>query len=759
MERRAIIVRGIVQGVGFRPFVFGLAQRCGLAGFVRNDGGAVQIEVEGDANALDCFTDQLKFDAPPHSLVGGITSASMPCRGGGEFRILDSEQVAKSEVFISPDIATCDDCVRELFDSNDRRYRYPFINCTRCGPRLTIIVGAPYDRERTTMASFAMCDACRAEYEDPANRRFHAQPIACSACGPKLHSKHRGPLYADEGALREAILALRIGKVVALKGLGGYHLACDATQSKAVEYLRGRKRHSGKPFAVMVPNLDVAHALCNVSEAEARLLQSPRAPIVLLTRKPGAAIADEVAPRSTTLGVMLPYTPLHHLLMRDIGELPLVMTSGNESDEPIAVGEEDAEGRLKEITNCYLHHDRPIRVRCDDSVTRIVAEAELPIRRSRGYAPMPIALSLPCRVPMLAMGGHMKATFALGRGRDAILSHHLGDLDDFLALCAYEQDIDLYQELFEFQPRLIVHDLHPDYASTHEAMRRAGLSRIPTFAVQHHHAHMASCMAEHGVTEPVIGVVFDGTGFGHDEAIWGGEFLVGDLHRVRRAAHLRYVPLAGGDSATRDPIRTALMYVLDAGEDPGILASRCEVPQFRVVSQMMRKPALSPPTSSMGRLFDAVASLLGVRDRVSYEGQAAIELEWLAAGSQAAGSYPFELIADQAPWQIDVRPMIREIVREKKNGVAPADIARRFHRSISDLIVSVCRLIRGETGLNSVALSGGVFMNALLLEEVAPHLEAERFRVLRHRLVPPNDGGLSLGQLAVAAASNQEDGL
>ncbi len=751
MARRAIAVIGLVQGVGFRPFVFGLAARFGLGGFVRNQTDGVHIEVEGDTSSLDRFFTELTERPPPHARIDQVRCVPQEAQGEADFRIETSTANPSGLVFIQPDIATCDRCLAELFDPSDRRYRYPFLNCCACGPRLTIIKAAPYDRARTTMADFAMCAACRTEYSDPADRRFHAQPIACPACGPQLRALDAdGKLMAGD-PLALAVEALRGGHIVALKGLGGYHLACAADCAEAVLKLRQRKERDEKPFAVMVADLAAARRICDVADAEERLLLSPERPIVLLRKQPDARVADEVSPRNPHLGVMLPYTPLHHLLLRDLNGVPLVMTSGNRSDEPIAYEDADALGRLKGVADVILTHNRPIHLRCDDSVLRVVNGEVMPLRRSRGYAPQPIRLPIELKAPALALGGQLKATFALGQGRHAFLSHHLGDLDHYEAYRAYTQAIDHYQRLWALEPELLVHDLHPDYAST----RYAQATGRKLLAVQHHHAHLASCMAEHGLDGPVIGVIFDGSGFGADGTIWGGEFLVGDYRDFTRAAHFRCVPMPGGEQAIREPWRMAAAYLRDA-KLPFAYASGSEQ---RIVEQMLDRGVNTPLTSSVGRLFDAVASLAGVRQRVSYEGQAAMELEWLAAAVKSNVCYPFEICASAllprgAPvtLQVDCRPAIETIADDVDAGVSASMIGRRFHSTLVEIIAQVCRRIGAEQGLDRVALSGGVFMNALLLEETMTRLTRDGFQVFRHRRVPPNDGGLSLGQLAIAAS-------
>jgi hydrogenase maturation protein HypF len=757
MDRRAIAVSGIVQGVGFRPFVHGLATRLGLNGFVRNQTGGVLIEVEGEADSLDHFLGELTSRPPPLAQVDSIDWSARSLGGDSSFRIEASRADASQAIYFSPDIATCGDCLRELFDPADRRYHYPFLNCTHCGPRLTIVRAAPYDRQRTTMAGFSMCPACRAEYENPVDRRFHAQPIACPACGPRLRVLDgRGRPVTDADPLELGIALLGHGKIAALKGLGGYHLACRADNDAAVAELRKRKHRDQKPLAIMVRDLSAAREICAVSPAEAAILTSPRRPIVLLNRRAATPVSAAVAPGNPTLGLMLPYTPLHHLILHELDGVPLVMTSGNASDEPIAYHDEDAVARLAGIADVFLTHDRPIHLRCDDSVTRIVAGVELPLRRSRGYAPLPLELTVPCPVPTLALGGQLKVTFALGRDRHAFLSHHLGDLDDYEAYRAGVEAIDHYQELFAFEPELIVHDLHPDYATTRYA--RELDPAIPRLAVQHHHAHMASCMADNGLDRPVIGIAFDGTGYGTDGAVWGGEFLTGDYRGVCRAAHFRYVPMPGGEQAIREPWRMAAAYLADAGQGDNVLAGRVPARALATIRQMIDRRIHCPHTSSVGRLFDAMAALAGIRDRVSYEGQAAMELEWLAIEVDAAdvSAFDFDIVENaenEVPLLIDVRPMFAAAAADLRRPCEPALIARRFHSTLVEIASQVCRRLRHRTGLEAVVLSGGVFQNALLLSEVIARLERESFLVYRHRRVPPGDGGLCLGQLAVAAAS------
>lgn len=761
MQRRAITVSGIVQGVGFRPLVFALATRFHLSGYARNDGGHVIIEAEGRPQALDEFLAALTREAPILAQIEDISSRSIPVQESTSFEIQESGSADAADVFISPDVATCADCLRELFDPADRRYRYPFINCTNCGPRLTIVTGAPYDRARTTMASFMMCKACRAEYENPRDRRFHAQPIACRQCGPQLRLLDgNGELLGADDSLGGFTTAILNGQIGALKGLGGFHLVCDASNEETVRRLRSRKHREEKPFAVMFRDSAAPAEHCELSHREENLLRSRAAPIVLLAKKSeianqNSAICSAVAPGNRYLGVMLPYTPIHHLLIEAVHQLPLVMTSGNRSDEPIARDNDEALEQLCGIADVFLLHDRPIHVRCDDSVTRVVAGTELPIRRSRGYAPLPVTLPFESPASILAVGGQLKGTFALARHRHAFLSHHLGDLDHHQALIAFQRDIALYRELFQFAPACIAHDLHPDYATT----RFAQSTGLPLIAAQHHHAHMVSCMAENRLTGPTIGVTFDGLGYGTDGAVWGGEFLVGDYAGFRRAAHLRCVGMPGGDQATREPWRMAVAHLRDAELDCDELLSRIPAPELRVVRQMLEQRFNTPMTSSAGRLFDAVASLAGARDRVHYEGQAAMELEWLATGLSDSGSYPFALSEDRSTeaLSVDTRPMIETIVTDVQEKTDSRIIARRFHSTVVEIIASVCRRVRQDTGLGTAVLSGGVFLNALLTAEVLARLTGDGFRVYRHRLVPPNDAGLSLGQVAIAAERLRAD--
>jgi hydrogenase maturation protein HypF len=794
IQRRRLLVQGIVQGVGFRPFVYGQALRWSLAGFVYNDSQGVTIEVEGTPEALDGFQRALNEQAPPLARIDSVATELVHPRHEDTFVIIHSHKGSERSALISPDTATCEDCLRELFDPADRRYRYPFINCTNCGPRFTIVQDVPYDRDKTTMRVFPMCPACQAEYDDPLDRRFHAQPNACPVCGPQIRldvwsnvgdseivgtrliascpleqltweqwggqdaMKHVPKVNVDFITLAAGLLAK--GAILAIKGLGGYHLACDALDEEAVRRLRQRKRREARPFALMVPGIETAQQLCVLNDAEATLLKSYRRPIVLLAQKMDCPVAPGVAPACNTLGIMLPYTPLHYLLLRAFAKAiepgrpaALVMTSGNVSDEPIAYQDDDARKRLFSIADGMLTHNRDIHMRCDDSVMRIVAGGEQFFRRSRGYAPEPVSLSIELPVPLLACGGHLKNTFCLGKGQKAFLSHHIGDLENLETLTSFREGIEHFSRLFDIYPQALAYDLHPEYLATKYALDSDIAQKI---GVQHHHAHIASVMAEHGLSEPVIGVAADGTGFGTDGAIWGCEILLADLTGFERLAHLAYIPLVGGEQAVHQPWRVAATYLAQIYGDAFLnldipLVHSLDRAKWHVLTQMIQKGINSPPTSSLGRLFDAVAALLGLRNEVYYEGQAAVELEMLAASVDISEPYPF-FIAEQTPAKLNVSPMFESIVRDIQRDLPAQRIAARFHRSIAELLLAACIAARKQTGRNMVALSGGVFQNRLLLEQLMKRLEEEGFQAFINRRVPPNDGGLSLGQLAVAAA-------
>jgi hydrogenase maturation protein HypF len=705
-ERRRFRVHGVVQGVGFRPFVFGLARRHGLAGFVLNDGAGVLIEAEGDPAALDAFATAVSSDAPPLARVRDVAVERIPARDAGTFRIAESRAGAVATV-VPADAATCDACLAELRDPRDRRYRYPFLNCTRCGPRFTIARAVPYDRAQTTMSGFPMCADCRREYEDPGDRRFHAEATCCPACGPRLTMP-----------VEEAVALLRSGAILAVKGIGGYHLACAAGDEEVVARLRLRKARDDKPFAVLTAAPDELAAL---SPAERELLRGPEAPIVLAVRRAGAPIAPSVAPGSPWVGLLLPYSPLHHLLAADFGG-PLVLTSGNRSDEPIAIDDGDARTRLRAIADAFLSHDRPIHRRCEDSVVR----EDAVVRRSRGHVPVAIPLGIGARTPVLAVGGELKATFCVVRGDEAFLSPHLGDLVSEQAHTAFSADLELYLSMLGL-PRagVIAHDLHPEYLSTKWALEQDA----ELVGVQHHHAHAAACLAEHAHRDTALALVFDGTGFGTDGTLWGGELLRCDLDGFERLAHLDPVPLPGGEAAIRQPWRMAAMHL----ELAGLPVPFADWPRVRESLKLG-----GPPSSGMGRLFDAVAALLGLRREVSYEGQAAIELEHLA-GDAAARPYPWRFGAGA-----DLVALVHDDLRAGRDR---REVAARFHETIASAAADACSAADGP---RTVALSGGTFQNRRLTRSLTRRLEADGFRVLVHRRVPANDGGLSFGQAAVA---------
>lgn len=747
MPRLKILIEGIVQGVGFRPFVYQSAVRLGLSGWVNNDTRGVSIEVEGDSQQLGLFTRRLREDHPPLASISAIRSQSIQTTGETGFRILQSTSSIDKTVQIAPDTYVCEDCLRELFDPADRRFGYPFINCTNCGPRFSIIRGIPYDRPQTTMAEFPLCPGCLAEYADPSSRRFHAQPNACADCGPVLRLTDAAGSEIPGEPLALTIELLRAGRIVAIKGLGGYHLAVDAANDAAVAELRRRKLRDEKPFALMSFDLDQVARYAEFDAQEARLLQAVERPIVLVRRKPAHGLSSQVAPGNRYFGVMLPYTPLHYLLLKAF--TALVMTSGNQSDEPIAFIDADAHQRLAGIADAFLAHDRKIHIRTDDSIARIMAGRALLLRRSRGYVPR--GIRLPEGLPnVLALGAELKNAFCLTRGGHAYLSQHIGDLNNLEVLDSLESGIYHLSGLLEAAPQLIAHDLHPDYLSSQLAAKWPELPRV---AVQHHHAHLASCLAEHGQAGPALGVIFDGIGYGADGTSWGGEFLVGGFSGYRRLAHLDQVGMPGGDAATREPYRMALSWLYASfGQDlPRLPVTRRPAAELRLLLQMLDKGINAPLTSSVGRLFDAVAALVGLRERVSYEGQAALELEMCAA-EQEAGSYPVVLLQQTDPWRVDVRPLIRALVAELRQGVARSLISARFHNSLAALILLVCREMRDREKLDLVVLSGGVFQNRYLTERAIQLLEADGFRVLSHSLVPPNDGGIALGQAAIAAA-------
>jgi hydrogenase maturation protein HypF len=745
-------ITGVVQGVGFRPFVYALAKELSLSGWVRNTSAGVDIEVDGTEVALRRFTAALKEKAPPLARIDDVYVEFCPANGHTSFEIIPSQSVDEAFQPVSPDVSTCQDCLREVMDPADRRHRYPFTNCTNCGPRFTIIEDIPYDRPKTTMSPFEMCPDCAQEYADPLNRRFHAQPVACSICGPHVWLEVNGDRRAErEEALQVARQMLMEGKIVAIKGLGGFHLACDATNPAAVSELRQRKLRVDKPFAVMMADPDAIRAECIISDAEAQLLESIERPIVILQRKSGSSVVPQVAPGQDTLGVMLPYTPLHSLLLEREDRFPraLVMTSGNLSEEPIATENEEALDRLSELADAFLMHDRGIRTRCDDSVVRVEDDKVYPLRRSRGYAPFPVHLSWDSP-PLLAVGAELKNAFCLANGRYAFLSHHIGDLENYETLRSFEDGVEHYERLFRTKPILLAYDLHPDYMATRYAVERAGQEGLPACGVQHHHAHIAACMAENDLVDdpPVIGVAFDGTGYGTDGSIWGGEFLLTRYSNFERAFHLAYVPMPGGDAAVRQPWRLALAWLDQCGlawaEDLAPVDAADDQSR-RTLRRMLDLDLNAPKTSSMGRLFDAISALTGVRQNVNYEAQAAIEFEALVDATEP-GMYEFAI----NDGNIDPAPLVAAVVTDLRAGIPVQKIAARFHNGISEMVVQVCKRMREQSGSRTVALSGGVWQNRVLLRRVHALLRESGFRVYIHRQVPANDGGICLGQAAVA---------
>ncbi|RSN02607.1 carbamoyltransferase HypF [Nonomuraea sp. WAC 01424] len=740
-------VEGVVQGVGFRPFVYSLANRLGLAGRVRNDVDGVFIEVEGALAGVEEFLTALERDAPALSEIESVTVVSGEPAGHSGFTITAGDPAGPRRTLVSADTATCDDCLRELADPAGRRHRYPFIACANCGPRFTIVRGVPYDRLLTTMAGFAMCAACATEYHDPADRRFRAEPICCPACGPDLRLLDaRGADLCGDPIAGCATL-LRAGRVVAVKGLGGFHLAVAAAHAEAAAALRARKHRAEKPFAVMVAGLDQARRLCAVDEQAAALLTGRARPIVLLPRLPDAPVAAAVAPGRRDLGLMLPYTPLHHLLLGELAE-PLVLTGGNVGDEPIAHEDADAVTRLGGIADAFLVHDRAVHVRTDDSVLRPWSGGHTELRRARGHAPEPLTLRRPAPRPVLACGAELSGTFCLVRGRRAFLSQHIGDLDDHDTLRSFVEGIDHFCGLFDIRPEVVAHDLDPAYLSTRHALELTGVELV---GVQHHHAHIASCLADNGETGPVIGVALDAPGRGLDGTLWGGEFLRADLTSCHRLGHLALVPMPGGAAATRQPWRMAAAYLRD--EHPGLDVVRRNAAHWPDALALARAGVDAPMTSSAGPLFDAVSALLGIRDTITYEGQAAAELEQRAdpyeTGSYAATITEGDLLV------VHAADLVRAAAADVAAGTGTGTIAGRFHNGVADAVVRCCVMLRDDTGLNTTALSGGVFQNALLLERTVERLRAAGFRVLTHTRVPPGDGGVSLGQAAVAAARDR----
>ena len=767
-ERLELQVRGIVQGVGFRPFVYRLAQEEALAGFIGNDTGGVTIEIEGPERNVAAFLFRLRSEPPPLARIDAVAVRTLSPLGEAAFRIVDSAVLGRVSTGIPPDAATCPDCLRELLSPIDRRYRYPFLNCTNCGPRFTITRRIPYDRPQTSMAKFLMCPACQREYTDPANRRFHAQPNACWNCGPRLW------LVGDDGAelesddpVAETIDRLLAGQIMAIKGIGGFHLSVNATNPAAVMRLRERKRRYGKPFAVMVRDLEAARALCTLTSEEEALLTTSARPIVLLRRRPDSPIAECVAPGIPWLGIFLPYAPLQHLLFNDPRLHALVMTSANLSEEPIAIDNDEALTRLGGIADAFLMHNREILQRCDDSVAAVVDGVPQLLRRARGYVPLGVPLPLGSNLEapsLLAVGGHLKNVFALARRGFAYQSQHLGDLENLTGLEFFRESLDHLMRTFEIDPQTVVHDLHPGYLSTQWAKEWAQERGLQTIAVQHHHAHVAGCMAEHGLTGEVIGLALDGTGYGSDGKIWGGEVLIASLRSFERFAHLDYVPMPGGEAAIKEPWRMAFaaLRAADFEVETAATLSGTEENESRVLERMIERGVNAPLTSSLGRLFDAVAAVVLNRRVVDYEAQAAIELEGIAVDEpyefvepDNQTGYALKFVGGdwpaRKPAQISAAPLWRSLVKDLQAGVSKARIAARFHAGIANGFVQASVLARAATGANRVALSGGCMHNRRLARLLRSGLEEERFEVFQHVQVSPGDGGLSYGQAVVAA--------
>ncbi|MFZ1015597.1 MAG: carbamoyltransferase HypF, partial [Terracidiphilus sp.] len=790
--RKGVQVRGVVQGVGFRPFIYRIATEEDLAGFIGNDTDGVNIEIEGLVPRIDSFLARLRIETPPLARIDSVTVHDLPCTGESGFRIVSSEVKGQVSTGIPADAATCADCIRELFYPADRRYRYPFLNCTNCGPRFTITRRIPYDRPQTSMAAFRMCSACQAEYDDPLNRRFHAQPNACPVCGPRVWLETPdGTSIPSDDPVAAAIQRLLDGEIAAIKGIGGFHLSVDATNEPAVQRLRARKHRFGKPLAVMVCDLAAARALCALTPQEEAALQTPARPIVLARARAANGIAASVAPDIPWLGIFLPYAPLQHLLLADPRLHALVMTSANLSEEPISIDNDEAYARLGGIADAFLMHDREILQRCDDSVVAIVDGTPQLIRRARGYVPLGVPLPLDA-LPLLAVGGHLKNVFTLARGRFAYQSQHLGDLENLTGLDFFRHSLDHLMRTFEIEPEIVAHDLHPGYLSTSWAKEWAGERNLPLISVQHHHAHIAACIAEHALTGPVIGLSLDGTGFGTDGTIWGGEVLVAHLDRFARFAHLAPVPMPGGDAAVREPWRMAFAHLRAAGvrlEESASLTGT-GVQEARVLDRMIEKRVNAPLTSSLGRLFDAVAAIVLQRREVDYDAQAAIELEGLAVdepddlhgysfaciekgngsshperstvsgdrGTHPVGGSRGESVkqegraSDPAPAEIFPASMWQELLADLHAGKPPGYIAACFHAGVTNAFIEAARRARTAAGIHQVVLSGGCLHNRRLARLLRAGLQQEGFAVFQHRNVSPGDGGLSYGQTVVAAA-------
>ncbi|MFH2059870.1 MAG: carbamoyltransferase HypF [Pseudomonadota bacterium] len=746
-----IKIKGIVQGVGFRPFIFNLAKTHNLLGYVLNNTSGVSIEVEGKKASIETFIEQISAKHPVQAVIFSLKSEEIPFAGYSDFCIRQSDDQEEKFVPISPEIATCKDCLKEIADPEDRRYRYPFTNCTNCGPRFTIVKDIPYDRKFTTMAPFIMCERCQAEYDNPEDRRFHAQPNACPECGPQLSLlDNKGEKIECNDIIKEVCGLLKGGKILAIKGIGGYHLACDAKSEQAVSNLRKRKYREFKPFALMVNSVDKARQFCKVTTEDEAILSGTIRPIVLLEKEDNNVISKDVSPNQKYHGVMLPYTPLHNLIVEESG-LILVMTSGNISSEPIVYHDKDGLKRLKSIADYYLIHDRKIHIRTDDSVTRVFKKKEQIIRRSRGYAPFPLIMPFEFKEKILACGAELKNTFCLTRDNFAFMSHHIGDLENVETLTSFEQGIDHFKNIFNIKPEYVAYDLHPGYLSTKYALALQDISKT---GVQHHHAHIAACMGENDLEGELIGVSFDGTGFGTDGKIWGGEFLICSRKDFTRAVHIEYMPLPGGEKAIKEPWRIAAAYLNEVYDEPLQeldieFTNELDFSKWEMLEKMISKNINSPLNSSAGRLFDAVSALIGVRKNVYYEGQAAIELEMIAADGTTE-KYPFDFKTQSGQSTILLSPLFKSIVRDIQSGIPNAVISMKFHNTLANMIVSTCSKLKKETGFSRVCLSGGVFQNLLLLTKTIELLEKGGFSVYIPDKLPLNDGGLALGQAIVA---------
>jgi len=750
-----IHIRGIVQGVGFRPFVYGLADRYKLNGWVLNSSAGVEIEIEGEDHILEAFQDALKNEFPPLAQIDEIKTNAIELQGFERFFIKHSEPKEGEFIPISPDVSLCNDCLNEMMDPNDRRYRYPFINCTNCGPRFTIIEDIPYDRPKTSMAGFPLCEDCREEYENPLDRRFHAQPVACDECGPHIWYQENGQILGEkETALQSARKAIKEGKVIAVKGLGGFHIACDASNTEALRKLRERKRRSEKPFALMALDIETIRSYCVIAPVEEELLTSRKRPIVLLEKKTDLNLPEEIAPKQKNLGFMLPYTPLHYLLLEQKENFPniLIMTSGNISEEPIAYQDDDAIKRLTPLVDGFLMHNRPIFMRVDDSVTRVVNKHEYPIRRSRGYVPDPILIPEET-LSICAAGGELKNTFCLSRDQYAFISHHIGDVANYETMQSFEKGVTHFQHLFKIEPEAYACDMHPNYFTSQYAYERAKIEEKPLVEIQHHHAHLAACLADNErylTQERVIGAIFDGTGYGTDGTIWGGEFLVGNLTKFNREFYLEPTPQPGGDLATRTPARMTLAHLWQQGIEWDIdlpVVQTLKPIERKALQNQLEKGINAPLTSSMGRFFDAVSALISICSTVNYEAQAAIELEAIAAENEE-GFYPFSIEKDNPA--IGLQPFWKAILSDMKAKLPQRIIAARFHNSLVQLQLNICTTLREKYDINTVVFSGGVWANQYLLTRSIKLLEANGFEVLTHHRVPCNDGGISLGQLMIA---------